>query len=101
MSVQATAYPDALDGPFVPKTTYSSPMDCPCNSVSIMLDGPFVLAMASPSYLESCMIDYIVAAGDLLFCRFLLIYFQRCAAHALDLLLEDWGKQRWMKSMIK
>ena len=29
------------------------------------------------------------------------IYVQGCAAHSLDLLLEDWGKQLWIKRLMK
>ena len=29
------------------------------------------------------------------------LYMQRCAAHCLDLLLEDWGKEEWMKKLVK
>jgi hypothetical protein len=29
------------------------------------------------------------------------MYVQGCAAHCLDLLLEDWGKQLWIKRLLK
>jgi hypothetical protein len=29
------------------------------------------------------------------------LYFQRCAAHWVDLLLEDWGKEEWVKKLVK
>ena len=29
------------------------------------------------------------------------LYVQGCAAHCLDLLLEDWGKEEWMKKLVK
>ena len=29
------------------------------------------------------------------------MYVQGCAAHCLDLLLEDWAQQDWMKNVIK
>ena len=29
------------------------------------------------------------------------IYVQGCAAHCLDLLLEDWGKEEWVKKLVK
>jgi hypothetical protein len=29
------------------------------------------------------------------------LYFQGCAAHCLDLLLEDWGKEEWVKKLVK
>jgi hypothetical protein len=72
------------------------------------------------NYVANCMINYIeavgaenvvqvctdnaanmIAAGELLVRRFPHVYFQGCAAHALDLLLEDWGKERWVKNMMK
>lgn len=72
------------------------------------------------TYVANCMGDYIdevgaqnvvqvctdnaanmLAAGALLLRRFPHIYFQGCSAHALDLLLEDWGKQDWITSMVK
>ena len=43
----------------------------------------------------------MLAAGALLVRRFPHIYFQGCSAYALDLLLEDWGKQDWIKNMVK
>ena len=72
------------------------------------------------TYVANCMGDYIdeigaqnvvqvctdnaanmLATGALLVRRFPHIYFQGCAAHALDLLLEDWGKQDWIRRMVK
>ena len=72
------------------------------------------------TYVANCMGDYIdavgaqnvvqvctdnagnmKAAGALLMDRFPHIYFQGCSAHALDLLLEDWGKQDWITSLVK
>ena len=29
------------------------------------------------------------------------LYVQGCAAHCLDLLLEDWGKEEWVKKLVK
>ena len=29
------------------------------------------------------------------------LYVQGYAAHCLDLLLEDWGKEEWMKELVK
>jgi hypothetical protein len=40
-------------------------------------------------------------AGTLLIRDFPHIYWQGCAAHVLDLLLEDWGEQVWVAKMVK
>ena len=40
-------------------------------------------------------------AGTLLIRDFPHIYWQGCSAHALDLLLEDWGQQVWVAKMVK
>jgi hypothetical protein len=39
--------------------------------------------------------------ADLLICHFPSLYFQICATHCLDLLLEDWGKATWAKWIVK
>jgi hypothetical protein len=40
-------------------------------------------------------------AADIITNKYLHIYFQRCAMHAMNLLLEDWGKATWMKEVVK
>jgi hypothetical protein len=40
-------------------------------------------------------------AADIITDKYLHIYFQGCAVHAMNLLLEDWGKATWMKEVVK
>lgn len=55
------------------------------NVVQVCTDNAPVMASAAR--------DLIRANPDL--------YFQGCAAHCLDLLLEDWGKEEWVKKLVK
>jgi hypothetical protein len=41
------------------------------------------------------------AAADIIIDKYPHIYFQGCVVHAMNLLLEDWGKATWMKEAIK
>ena len=43
----------------------------------------------------------MVAAGRILTQRHPHLYFQGCCAHIMDLLLQDWGSERWVKSLVK
>jgi hypothetical protein len=40
-------------------------------------------------------------AADIITDKYPYIYFQGCAVHAMNLLLEDWGKATWMKEVVK
>jgi hypothetical protein len=40
------------------------------------------------------------SASNMLRFRYPTIYFQGCAAHYLDLLLGDWGKEPWVKPLV-
>jgi hypothetical protein len=55
------------------------------NVVQVCTDNTPVMASAAR--------DLIRANPDL--------YFQGYAAHCLDLLLEDWGKEEWVKKLVK
>ena len=39
-------------------------------------------------------------AGKFIKSLYLSIFIQGCAAHAMDLLLEDWGKMKWVKDLL-
>jgi hypothetical protein len=39
-------------------------------------------------------------ATNFLICHFLGLYFQGCATHCLDLWLENWGKEIWVKWVV-
>jgi hypothetical protein len=41
------------------------------------------------------------AAADIITDKYPHIYFQGCVVHAMNLLLEDWGKATWMKEVVK
>jgi hypothetical protein len=41
------------------------------------------------------------AAADIITDKYPHIYFQGCAIHAMNMLLEDWGKVTWMKEVVK
>jgi hypothetical protein len=41
------------------------------------------------------------AAANIITNTYLHIYFQGCAVHAMNLLLEDWRKAAWMKKAVK
>ena len=41
------------------------------------------------------------AATDIITDKYPYIYFQGCVVHAMNLLLEDWGKVTWMKEVVK
>jgi hypothetical protein len=41
------------------------------------------------------------AAADIIIDKYPHIYFQGCAVHAINLLLEDWEKATWMKGVVK
>jgi hypothetical protein len=41
------------------------------------------------------------AAADIIIDKCPHIYFQGCAVHAMNLLLEDWRKATWMKEVVK
>lgn len=43
----------------------------------------------------------MVSMGKLLMARYPHFYFQGWGAHCLDLLLEDWGRESWVKKLIK
>lgn len=43
----------------------------------------------------------MVAAGRILTQRHPHLYFQGCGAHILDLLLQDWGSEAWVRSLVK
>jgi hypothetical protein len=41
------------------------------------------------------------AVADIITDKYPHIYFQGCAVHAMNLLLEDWRKATWMKEVVK
>jgi hypothetical protein len=41
------------------------------------------------------------AAADIITDKYPHIYFQGCIVHAMNLLLEDWGRATWMKEVVK
>jgi hypothetical protein len=41
------------------------------------------------------------AVADIITDKYTHIYFRECAVHAMNLLLEDWGKATWMKEVVK
>jgi hypothetical protein len=41
------------------------------------------------------------SVDNLLICHFPSFFFQGCATHYLDLLLEDWGKATWARRIVK
>jgi hypothetical protein len=64
---------------------------------------PFVEKVGRHNVVQVCTDNAPVMASA---CRDLIqanpgLYVQGCAAHCLDLLLEDWGKEEWMKKLVK
>ena len=64
---------------------------------------PFVEKVGRHNVVQVCTDNAPVMASA---CRDLIqanpdLYFQGCAAHCLDLLLEDWGKEEWVKKLVK
>jgi hypothetical protein len=54
------------------------------------------LLKSSKEDLSRCVMD---GASNILKVLYPSLYFQGCATHCFDLLLEDWGKEQWVNSL--
>ncbi len=69
-----------------------------CNAL-----GGYIETIGVNNIVQICIdnVSNMRSAIDPLICHFLSLYFQGCATHCLDLLLEDWGKTTWAKQIVK
>ncbi len=78
-------------------------LDCPSGDVFIGFIDTYIETIRIDNIVQICtnnVLSMRSATNFLIHC-FPSIYFQGCAAHCLDLLLEDWGKTTWVKRIVK